>query len=45
MKLWAPKKQGVQGSCKRSIDTGEKAVKMSGRDLNGFQLFLDMFWT
>ena len=49
MKLWAPRNQGILGSGKRGIDTGEKAVKMSGRDLNYFQSFwtcfgLD-FWT
>ena len=41
VKLWAPKKQGILGSCKSAIDTGEK--KWS--EWQGSELFPVCFWT
>ena len=44
-KLGSQRHRMCHGFATETSAPGQKAVKMSDRNLNGMQLFLDMFWT
>ena len=44
-KLGSQRHRMWHGFATETSAPGQKAVKMSVRNLNGMQLFLDMFWT